>query len=237
MVDSSEVAPARSGIERLRGRWDKRRIDWAEVLEGLYADESTWIRWQGVTTLRVDQALALHHHLDPDALHLGREDPKGRERIHQQFGLFRSGGPLEAFFTQLVWVAQHVRIRVLECVEVREPDWAASITTVESFARYVKGAAVFERPKEAQPSTPVAAGPWPAKYQTELQRYLVAANALWRTVGEGGSYVPGDLSTAPDVASFLRATGRVSGKMSAAMATMLRPEDLPKGRPPKRPRT
>lgn len=113
MSDSSVVAPARSGIERLRGRWDERRIDWAEVLKGLYADESTWIRWQGVTTLRVDQALALHRHLDPDALHLDRVDTTQRERICERFGRFGSGGPLEAFFTQLVWVAEHVRIAMV----------------------------------------------------------------------------------------------------------------------------
>lgn len=234
MVDSSEGAPARSGIERLRGRWDERSIDWSEVMKRIYADESTWIRWQGVTTLRVDQALALHHHLDPDALHFGREDAKARERIRQRFGEFGSGGPLEVFFTQLVWVAEHVRIRVLRCVEVQESNWTASVTTVDDFARYVGAAPVLPRPREAPAAPP---GPWPVKHVTPYMRAIVAASAQWATVAEGGTYVPGDLSTAPDVASFLRATGRVSGKMSAALATAVRPEYLPKGRPPKRPRT
>ncbi|WP_124542086.1 hypothetical protein [Piscinibacter terrae] len=233
MSQPSSVSPIRSGIEMLRGRWDSRSVDWSVVLNRLYADESTWCRWQGVTELRAYEALALHHHLDPDALNLNRLDPKVRARFLEQFGDLGSDGPLATFTVQFVFLADHIRCGRLRCVEIDDRDLVSSVTTVTEFARYVGGSRVQPRPagqQVGQTSTPSA---WPVRHRTSHMQDLVAASALYATVAEGGSYVPGDRTTAPDVAGFLRSTGRMSEKLIAAMVTILWPENLPKGRPPK----
>lgn len=217
----------------LRGRWGERSVDWAVVLTELYADESTWCRWRAVTELRAYEALALHHHLDPDALNLGRADPKTRRRLLDRLGRFGSGGPLERFCVQLAWLATDLECGRLPCVEVSDKDILESVVSVKQFARYAVGIPMLPRPaaKELDPGGQLLR--WPAECITPSLRDMNAASLLYRTVAEGGSYVPGDRSTAPDVAGHLTSTGRVSKKLAASMAAILRPVDLPKGRPPR----
>jgi len=120
-------------------------------------------------------------------------------------------------------------------LHIVDSDLVSSITTVDWFAHFIGDKPVFPRAacvSTVPPSNSVTSG-WDGKYSTHLMQELLAASALWNTVAEGGSYVPGDVRTAPNVAAFLRARGVASQKLSAAMATILRDPNLPKGRPPK----
>jgi len=216
----------------LRAPWEGKTGDWSILSKRLYADESTWIRWRGVKQLRAWEALALHHHLDPDALNLSRVDPEQRNRLLQRWGDLASEDVLAGFTVQLVWLGSHIKVGSLSCVEINEGNLVDSITTVEHFARYVKDAKVFPRREDLLTIQPPAS--LPAECLTPAMEALFAAGALYRTVAEGGSYVPGDLHSAPNVAAFLRRRGGLSEKLISAIATILRPVNLPKGRPPAR---
>ena len=99
-LEHQPPSPAVSGIDIVRVRWNPGAFGFSKLLSRLYADDFTWMRWRGVSRLKACEALALHHHLDPDALNLGRVDLALRQRMLDHFGALGSGGPLE-FAVQL----------------------------------------------------------------------------------------------------------------------------------------
>lgn len=74
--------------------------------------------------------------------------------------------------------------------------------------------------------------PW-GNYETKLLRHMAdAARRYWKYATEGGPYVPSERDTAPTnevVANFLTERG-VPSNTATAMATILRSDDVPKGR-------
>lgn len=78
---------------------------------------------------------------------------------------------------------------------------------------------------------PVSKWPW-GSHETALLTHLAKAAELWRTVDEGGNYVPSDPTTAPtneQIEHFLERRGVTSKKTREVMATILRADDLPSG--------
>jgi hypothetical protein len=71
-------------------------------------------------------------------------------------------------------------------------------------------------------------GRWPwGEHHTELLGHLEAAAIKWWT-----NYDPADRTTAPrneDVTSWLMKEYKLSEKMASAIASILRPDDLPTG--------
>lgn len=233
-------SPLPSGLEMLRGRPNRTKGASEASLLNVCANEATWERWRGVTRLQVSQALALHHRLDPDLLGLGQPgDAEQRGLIRQRLDV--PGLPLFNFYCQLDFLHSRVRFHDdsdewdLACLHVVREDRTSSITTPAEFVRFVSYWPLHIRPIATGALLPNREDrhDLPAKHSTPLLREVLAACALYTTVADGGTYVPGDAHTAPDVAAFLGSRG-VSKKLAAAIATILRDPALPKGRRPKR---
>jgi hypothetical protein len=232
-VSSSVEPETRSGLEMLRGRSPLNAVDPGEMRECLNADKWTWMRWQGVTQLRVFDALALHHRLDPDRFGLSQRTQNGFfASVCQQFA-GELEGPLFPFFVQFVYLENYVLEGQLPCLEVNQSHPLESLVELHEFARFMRNRPLMQKPP-VMTETPVDRTPkWTTAHMTPYTRILFQANSRWRTVAEGGTYVPGDVTTAPDVYAYLRSTGQVSAKLCSAMVTLLRPQDLPKGRRPR----
>lgn len=71
-------------------------------------------------------------------------------------------------------------------------------------------------------------------YTKRLRALKAAADRFWKPVDQGGGYVPGDKSTVSDqsvIAEWIeREFPFIGGDAAAAMATVLRPDELPSGR-------
>ena len=225
--------PARvSGLEMLRARSRTREIDAAELLHYIRADKWTWTRWKEVSELQVAEALALHHHLDPERLGIRRATDPIFQLVCKHLG--GQGQPLWEFFGQLAWLPAY-RFG-LQFVKLDPENVLGSTVKASEFARWV-GATLNARLAEltALPRSPQGSRLcWPCEHVTSHVRMLFDAAELWKTPSEGGSYVPGDVRTSPDVAGYLLSKEKMSAKLCRAVATILRPEDLPRGRRPKR---
>jgi len=67
--------------------------------EYIRADRWTWARWNEVSELQVAEALALHHHLDPERLGIRRATDPVFQLVCKHLG--GQGQPLWEFFCQL----------------------------------------------------------------------------------------------------------------------------------------
>jgi hypothetical protein len=208
-----------------------------EFMEMLRADKWTWERWRGVSQMKASQALALHHHLDPDRMGFGDETSAYFKRILRRTNHWT--GPLYAFQKDLEWQRYQIAWGELSCVKINTRDLNSSIVDMDHYRWFISSLDAFEPPVPV-PALDVTSGgppPWLGSHCTPLMRVFVEAAALYRTVAEGGSYVPGVHETAPGVKKFIASktvSGKpVSDKVAAAIATILWPEELPKGRPPK----
>jgi hypothetical protein len=79
-----------------------------------------------------------------------------------------------------------------------------------------------------------ASARWPwGRHETRLLKHLAAAaDRFWKAVEDGGTYNPRDKSTAPrneDVEAWLTERG-VTPRTAQGIATILREDDLPRGR-------
>jgi hypothetical protein len=166
------------------------------------ATEDTWMQWRGVEKMRLCEAIALHHHLDPAAL--GMSSPNF-ERYHvlrrNYFGLPES--PIPWFNEDLNIVCQMVLAGHIACVELNNPI-GHSIVRIDEILEFMGRDSVYDFAPDSglddmhSSSTPSIARP------SYLTVAVQSAAALWRTVAEGGAYVPGDRDTFPDVDAYLR---------------------------------
>lgn len=232
---SSTWSNRRSGLEMLRAvePIEPALTSDESWLEGLRATDATWREWRGVEHLRLWEALALHHHLDPHALGLTQSSKKRFSLMLKRYALdFDS--VLGIFGCQGVGLVDYVRNGVLRVERTCDP-LGESVVSVQEFLRVFGENRVLADPSRQRgaPGLNALAEP-PQKYSSPYVEQVVAASALYRTVADGGRYVPGDLSTVPDVDGFLRehfpwmpATKR------RQICEMVRPPELPKGRKPK----
>jgi hypothetical protein len=220
----------------------------ATLLREIVANKATWLRWQRCGRLQVRQALALHHHFDPDALGFGRKHERSHDWKTLRCVLEQvrnvdtniENNPIHCFALQLAFMGEYVRRGRIWCEAIAAPDSTASYTTVDHFIRFIGESPVLsvqEFPRHPAAPPPASSDKDPLKWQcghsTELMLKLVEVSGLYRTVAAGGTYLPGHSETTPKVADHLVAQG-VRRHVAEVMATILRPADLPKGRHPKK---
>jgi hypothetical protein len=216
----------------LRVRSRPHKADATELLDYIRADKWTWARWGEISELQVAEALALHHHLDPERLGIRRANDPIFQFVCKHLG--RQGQPLWEFFVQLVWLPAYCF--GLHFVKLDPDNVLGSTVDASEFARWVgrtpnarlAGLTTLPRPPQG------ARLCWPCEHVPSHVRMLLDAAELWKTPGEGGNYVPGNVRTAPDVAGHLLSKKQMSARLCRAIATILRPEGLPKGRRPTR---
>jgi hypothetical protein len=194
----------------------------------LEADDYTFQRYHGVPQLRVWEALALHHYLDPAMLGLNR---KGRlaELKRAAYKLLPSSVRLLNFVASVPPLLQNIDQGKLVCVKATD-DLLQSFTTPERFKTYVANQRLGVYPQRASPRKSEAFDP--ASLPPEL-RDMWEGRELWKTIDQGGKVVPGRRSTEPDLVQFF--VGRdYSLHQSEVLASILRPSYARHiGRPPK----
>lgn len=227
-----------SGLEMLRAKHlpqvaesDQERL--LRLKLQIRATPETWRRWRGVKELRAGEALALHHHLDPNAM--GMSDPTCiaySDLYRDYYDLPDS--PIAWFHLDLLNLGARMLAGQLPCSKVDTPP-ANSMVLLDVFSEFISGEPAynfFPDPLAAADGEAVSA---PINWHlSALTEAVLAASALYRTVAEGGSYVPGVHSTCPNVDDHLKSKHGVESKsLRQAICTIVRPADLPKGRPPK----
>ena len=232
VVSGTRSPPPVSGLEMLHARSKPHKVDAAALLDYIRADKWTWARWKEVSELQVAEALALHHHLDPERLGIRRATDPVFQLVCNRLG--GQGQPLWEFFVQLVWLPAY-RFG-LHFVKLDPENVLGSTVEASEFARsvgltpnaHLAGLTTVRRSPQGDRLC------WPCEHVTSHVRMLFDAAELWKTPGEGGNYVPGNVLTAPDIVGYLLSTKQMSARLCRAIATILRPEDLPKGRKPTR---
>lgn len=218
-------AVARAGIVQSREEKD------IAFLTKIRATDETWREWCGVKSLRVIEGLALHHHWDPRALGLTDRTNKRFLALCEEYGQVPNG-VLALFGWQLAWLEEYIRNGRLQVKKRRDP-LCQSVVRVETFTQFMARQPVMadfcslgngpESDAEAR---------IPLKFSSPLAQAVYAASCLYQTVAEGGSYVPGDLRTVPDVDGFLRKHFPwISPTKRRQICEIVRPPELPMGRP------
>jgi len=202
------------------------------------ATQQTWERWGRemwlLTAFRACDALALYHHLDPDLLGLTTDEPHYFNELCRQLKS-EPNHPVKQFERELLQLDDDILNRRLEVYEFKR-YLTQSYTRLGWFFPYIKGRPVISMSsgRSSEPGMDLMAGPppWPCQHMTEKLHLTIRAQGLYATPVEGGTYVPGDLRTAPDVAAFVRAQNKPSS-WASEIARILRPAELRLGRPPK----
>lgn len=203
------------------------------------ADEPTWRHWAQQPTVQLGEAMALHHHLDPERLWpLVRGcDP------HQLCEGFPGlpGRALHLLLVQRAWLPVLVQARGLVCLEAAGGglfhDGLLSLNVeIEEAEHFFQGMPVIQFRVDEPLRGRAGGAASPCAHRTALLDLLDRARELYRTPAEGGIYVPDDRRTEPDVAAFFRlhwpSDRPLSESLLAAMCTIVRPEGLKKGRKP-----
>ena len=232
---SSLWSDRRSGLEMLRAMEPTGSVQSSEDRwrHGLRATHATWREWRGVKRLRLWEALALHHHLDPSVLDLTLENSEHYASVVKRDEL-NFDDVLTVFSGQRAWLGDYVRNGCLQVEEICDP-LMDSVVSVEEFLQVFGGIPVLADPNPKRSALGLnALAETPQKYSSLYVEAVVAASALYRTVADGGRYVPGDHSTVPDVDGFLRERYPwMPQTKRRQICEMVRPPELPKGRKPK----
>ena len=198
-----------------------------EFVIRLEADDYTWQRYHGISQLRVWEASALYHFLDPAMLGLHR---KGRlaDLKRAAMKLLPLNVRLLSFVDSVPRLLQDIDQGKLVCVKATD-DLLQSYTTLELFRSYVTDQRPDGSPQRASPRNREPFDP--ASLPSEL-RDIWEGRELWKTVEEGGSVEPGCCSTEPNLVQFFVELGYSVNK-SKVLASVLRPSYAHIGRPPK----
>ena len=223
MLDARETAEvAKSADEDLR-----------DLMALIRATPFTWRQWRGKKRLRIYEALALYHHLDPDAMGLrGRRSGERHGALCEKYMGIRDS-PLRTFRDQLVWVCAYAKIGRLRVETLCEEDAADSTVRRADFSRFMSGQPVMADlwPPNGASGADADWRPYRSRSSNPLVAGVIGADALYLTVADGGSYVPGDPKSAPDVDGYLRQDHPgVSATKRRQLCEIVRPLELPKGR-------
>jgi len=230
--DPSVWSSRRSGLEMVRGKKATNSPEAAAIeLAGLRATEATWLEWRGIEYLPLAVAFALHHYLDPRAMGLLDRTSERFEALMDKYG-GSMDSVLFVFSNQLIWLVEYLKGGRVLVEEVGDP-LEDSIVSVRSFLRMVSGQRVLADPCPTRSGSDVdAVATAPRTHSSIYLRALIAASDLFVPISEGGSYVPDDPSTMPDVDTLWRERfPSISATKRRQMREMIRP--FPKGRPPK----
>gem|GEM_PF-4434833 len=205
------------------------------------ADESTWRHWAERRTMLLGEAMALHHHLDPERLWPLVHGFDPRELCERFPGL--PGRALHLLLVQQAWLPILVRARGLVCAGTAGGgpfgDGLLSLNVeFEEAQRFFEGMPVIQFGFDERLGCRACGAAPSCSHRTALLDLLDRARELYRTPAEGGSFVPDDRRTEPDVAAFLRqgwpADRPQSESLLAGMCAIVRPEGLKRGRKPGR---
>jgi hypothetical protein len=233
------VLRTRSGLERLSASEGPRSTESDQeklrrLLSRIRATDSTWRQWRGVKQLRLCEAVALHHHLDPEAMGMSDPDFSHYQQLSQTY-FHLADSPLPWFELDLATLNAFANFGQLPVVQLCKP-LGHSTVRVDEVLKFLHEDPIYDFSADAG----VGDNCWELMSHingpTRLVVAVLGAAALWRTVAEGGTYIPGVRSTYPDVDSYLRREHRIESKSKRlAICTIVRPEEIPKGRPPKTP--
>jgi hypothetical protein len=207
------------------GRFREAGLDGVSVIKSV-----DWQHWITKPTAKVWEAVALHCYINPAST-----SPS----------LLQSGGEVKR--RTAVWF---YRWRLITALQYVESEMMDTLTYEDDlcerqvgFDDYVKWAKYLDYPlpkkfPRQKPIPLIGKGgslshrkwPW-GSHETDLLRVLAEAGELWRPVDEGGLYDPYDPTTAPtneQMVLWLKKYG-VSGKVSDAIATILRADSFPYG--------
>lgn len=228
---SRPTTAPRSGLRRLRPlKFAMTFVDPMTAREALWeligADDHTYRCWSCLPRLRLLDAFALHHALDPNRLWWAQSPFASLGGLKD---CFQDGEdhPLEHLSQQLHaadrgWRAAHFPLRSqLALDDEVHVEIALEFLEQEAFP------VIDFRP----PHQPAART---CRHTTPLMVILEEARQLYRTPEEGGRYVPGVHATKPRVDEYLRKVHpELSKETIAQVCHIVRPIELPLGRPPK----
>lgn len=191
---------------------------------------STWTIWSKMPIAPLWQVVALQCGIDPDAA-----VPNSLE--------FRSHDQVESaewFYRQRLNLAlSHVKAGTLPLFSKHEILWRSELKLAD-YATWAKSmGAGHELPPQfpqerMNASSSIQSHKWPwGSYETKLLRDLAAVGERWRLKDEGGTYVPGDDSTAPkskdDIIPWLMNEREVSKDAALIIARMLHDQNVANG--------
>lgn len=239
----------RSGLHMLLAVNRKAFIEspeqrWARFKQRVGASSDTWMLWGKREELLACEGLALHHHCDPNRL--GMNDPGSGvfDAIYEEFGDPKgvsilelppqNGRPPPPTTTGqwMEWFMLHL-IRLEQCfryggyLERAKPVWASKVRR-EDLNQWMAAWEVFPADCADFAGSPVP------QHKTRLRKVqaVLDADALSRSVDEGGTYVPGAPSTYPDVDAYLRKHySDLKATARGQIRSFVRPPELPMGRP------
>lgn len=199
------------------------QVELRQFASSIKADALTLQRYAGMRQLRLWEAIALHHLLDPRSLFLNK---RGRlaELKQVMYGIedLVVRARLVNFVYALESTVKDVHAGKISCIKATGELWLSFITLeqYESYVRHWEPIGGLEKAmlNDAE-----------EKDEPELPKFIVdllAATKLWQ------DFNPAVHSTQPDVVRHFKEMG-YSNHMSSAMATLCRPDYAPKGRPPK----
>jgi hypothetical protein len=178
----------------------------------------------------VREALALWHDLDPDALFRGDDPVDYLEEVVCPRFADVPGQPLHEFLRQVQklgksWIRPHVDAYH----GGRHGD--SMITKAQAHGLFARkqfpDIAFFPKPEQSSVR--------PVRHWTKKMDLLFVAQQLYAQEEEGGSFVPSDRSTLPDIDGFLRARDpAISDNLCKAICLILYPDGMGAGRIPKR---
>lgn len=176
------------------------------------ATSYTWERYRGVRQLRVWQALALHHCLDPDVLGLNRRERLGF--LKRAAAKLPPESPLSQYVRDLPALLSHVHSGSLVTVKNTE-DCFQSFVAVKTFREYLDLHGMRASPQ--QPSS-LQDPEFPPRLQLAIDAY----QDVWIKQGFRAQN--------EDVKVYVRNRGVRSAFLLQAIARVCRPANVPRGR-------
>lgn len=194
-----------------------------DFLSRVQADFWTAARYTDVPTIRVGEALAIHHYLDPDLIGMSLGEPY--PILKQLSKLLKSfpDNQIDIFKREFPIVIRDVLSKELACSHIDDRDPLQSVTTVRDFQEYVDKRQLRRTPpfewiaRQEQFTLPFA-------HSTVLLRLLSKPSFAWTPVQFGGKYDPANKRTEPNVSKLAMASKceGMSQVIANAMAKILR---------------
>jgi hypothetical protein len=234
---------SKSGFE-LMGSQSSRLSDMSEerllkFLQRALDTEIAFVRYQGVKQLRVWQALALHHFLDPDVLGLSR---KGSLQDLARASRTRHGMRLQPYVATLKAALSDIGTGELQCLHVVTGDEIQSYVSCDELRKHAQAKRWHARrpnPIESHADNAQTKLSEQNDPETSLDAWVPQAlrDAIegckgWQSIEHGGSFDPLKRSTEPDLLTFFRSRGH-NITVAKALVKLCRPANAKKGRPDK----
>lgn len=207
-------------------------------------------KWAAVPEVELWQAVALHSSLDPDLMggswdalnrYFGNEEALQNLLVAYVFApeaddvaerKARRESPEQRLRDNFKSAGHAATMASLRCSSLNEREPMVSQVSLAEFLGWsirTRLPAISGFPAR---TSPAPAGRWPwGNHTTPKLELLAQAGEQWRLVEDGGTYISGDLKSAPHskvVVALLTEKG-VNSTVAESIASMLRPPDLRTG--------